>query len=104
MLFYFDLSGDFMRFMVFKCFVTNLCIYTIKTFSINICMSKHEKEVLEILKKDEIKSTNEILKELEKKTGNVINWHLLYRLLRDLVEEGKVEKLKAKAGFFWKKK
>ena len=77
---------------------------TIKTFSINICMSKHTKHVLEILKKDEIKSTNEILKELEKKTKKVINWHLLYRILRDLNEKGKVQKLKAKAGFFWKKK
>ena len=67
-------------------------------------MSKHAKNVLDILKRDEIKSTNEILKELEQKTKKVINWHLLYRLLRDLHEEGKVEKLKAKAGFFWKKK
>jgi len=67
-------------------------------------MSKYTKEVLEIIKKDEIKSTNEILKELEKKTNKVINWHLLYGVLRDLNEDGKVEKLKAKAGFFWKKK
>ncbi len=67
-------------------------------------MSKHEKNVLGILSKNEIKSTNEILKELEEKTKKVINWHLLYRLLRDLSDEGKVEKLKAKAGFFWKKK
>lgn len=67
-------------------------------------MSKYRKEVLEILNKEEIKSTNEVLKELEGKTKKVINWHLLYRLLRDLNEEGKVEKLKAKAGFFWKKK
>jgi len=73
-------------------------------FGIKVCMSKHEKNVLEILKKDEIKSTNEILKELENKTGNSINWHLLYRLLRDLAEEKKIEKLKAKAGFFWKKR
>lgn len=67
-------------------------------------MSKHTKEVLDILKKDEIKSTNEILNELEKKTKKVINWHLLYRILRDLNDEGKIERLKAKAGFFWKKK
>ena len=67
-------------------------------------MSKHTKDVLNILKRNEIKSTNEILKELERKTKKVINWHLLYRLLRDLNEEGKIEKLKAKAGFFWKKK
>jgi len=67
-------------------------------------MSKHEKNILEILSKTEIKSTNEILKELEKKSKKVINWHLLYRVLRDLSEEGKTEKLKAKAGFFWKRK
>lgn len=67
-------------------------------------MSKYERQILEILKKEEIKSTNEILKELEKKTNKVINWHLLYKVLRDLNEEGKVEKLKAKAGFFWKRK
>jgi len=73
-------------------------------FDIIPCMSKYQKEVLEILSKDEIKSTNEILKELEKKNKKVINWHLLYGVLRDLNEENKVEKLKAKAGFFWKKK
>ena len=67
-------------------------------------MSKHTKDVLNILKRNGIKSTNEILKELEQKTKKVINWHLLYRLLRDLNEEGKIEKLNAKAGFFWKKK
>ena len=67
-------------------------------------MSKHKKDVLEMLKTDKIKSTNEILKELEEKTNKIINWHLLYRLLKDLHEEGKAEKLRAKAGFFWKKK
>ncbi len=66
-------------------------------------MSKYKKDVLELLKTNKIKSTNEILKELEQKTKKVINWHLLYRLLKDLSEEGKVEKLQAKAGFFWKK-
>lgn len=67
-------------------------------------MSKHTKQILEILKRDEIKSTNEILKELENRTKKVINWHLLYRILRDLNEDGRVEKLQARAGFFWKKK
>ena len=67
-------------------------------------MSKYRKEVLEIIKKDEIKSTNEILKELEKKSNKVINWHLLYRILRDLKDDRKIEKLTAKAGFFWRKR
>ena len=66
-------------------------------------MSKHKKDVLEILKINKIKSTNEILKELEQRTKKIINWHLLYRLLKDLHEEGKIEKLEAKAGFFWKR-
>lgn len=66
-------------------------------------MSKYRKDVLEILKINRIKSTNEILKELEQKTKKVINWHVLYRLLKNLQEEGKAEKLQAKAGFFWKK-
>ena len=66
-------------------------------------MSKYEKNVLDILKTNRIKSTNEILKELEQKVKKTINWHLLYRLLRDLHENGKVDKLEARAGFFWKK-
>ena len=67
-------------------------------------MSKYKEEVLKIISKDEIKSTNEILKELEEKSKKVINWHALYRVLVDLESENKISRLKAKAGFFWKKK
>ena len=67
-------------------------------------MSKYSDILLKILSKDEIKSTNEILKELETKSGKVINWHALYRILMELHSEGKIDRLKAKAGFFWKKK
>ena len=67
-------------------------------------MSKYKEDILSILSKDEIKSTNEILKELEAETKKVINWHALYRILMDLEAENKIERLKAKAGFFWKKK
>lgn len=66
-------------------------------------MSKYKQKVLEILSKEKIKSTNEVLKELEKEVNKVINWHMLHRILSDLEKEGKIEKLKAKAGFFWKK-
>ena len=65
-------------------------------------MSKYSDMILKILKKDEIMSTNEILKELENKSEKVINWHALYRILMELKDENKVERLKAKAGFFWK--
>ena len=67
-------------------------------------MSKYKDQILKILSKDEIKSTNEILKELEKSSKKVINWHALYSVLIDLESENKIERLRAKAGFFWKKK
>ena len=67
-------------------------------------MSKYKEQILKILSRDEIKSTNEILKDLEGKSKKVINWHALYRVLMDLESENKIERLKAKAGFFWKRK
>ncbi|MEK6927558.1 MAG: hypothetical protein AABX11_03935 [Nanoarchaeota archaeon] len=67
-------------------------------------MSKYKENVLEILSKTTIKSTNEILSELQKKVDKIINWHLLYRILMDLANENKIERLESKAGFFWKKK
>ena len=67
-------------------------------------MSKYREMVLEILSKTKIKSTNEILGELQKKADKIINWHLLYRILMDLVNENKIERLESKAGFFWRRK
>ena len=67
-------------------------------------MSKYNDDVLKILSKDEIKSTNQVLAELQEKVKKVINWHMLHRILRDLEDKNKVERLKAKAGFFWRKK
>ncbi|MBU0460230.1 MAG: hypothetical protein KKA62_01050 [Nanoarchaeota archaeon] len=67
-------------------------------------MSKYKDEVLKILSPEEIKSTNQILDELQKRAKKTINWHVLYRILMELEAENKLEKLKAKAGFFWKKK
>jgi DNA-binding HxlR family transcriptional regulator len=67
-------------------------------------MSKYTEDVLKVLSKEEIKSTNQVLAELQKKVEKVINWHMLHRILSDLEKEGKIDKLKAKAGFFWKKK
>ena len=66
--------------------------------------SKYEPVVLEILSKEEIKSTNQVLKELQEKAGKKVNWHVLYRILMDLEREGKIDKMKADAGFFWKKR
>ena len=75
-----------------------------KVFGINVCMSKHKENILLILSKTEIKSTNQILEELQKKVKKIINWHALYRILMNLKEEGKIERLQSKAGFFWRKK
>lgn len=66
-------------------------------------MSKYNNLVLKVLKKDEMMSTNEILIDLQNKTKKVINWHALYRILMELERKGKIERLKARAGFFWKK-
>jgi hypothetical protein len=67
-------------------------------------MSKHTKNVLEILDNNKIKSTNEILSELQKKSKTVVNWHVLYRILMELLQENKAERLNAKSGFYWRKK
>jgi len=67
-------------------------------------MSKYKAGVLEILSKDEIKSTNQILLELQKSAKKIINWHMVHRILSDLEKEGKAKRLKARAGFFWKKR
>ena len=73
-------------------------------FDTKSCMSKYKEMVLKIIKKEEIKSTNQVLDELQKLSGKVINWHNLYRVLKELEEENKIERLKAKAGFFWKRR
>ncbi len=67
-------------------------------------MSKYSEDILKIISKEEIKSTNQILTELQLKVKKTINWHMLHRILSDLEKEGKIEKLKARAGFFWKKR
>ena len=67
-------------------------------------MSKYKESILSILSKTEIKSTNQILEELQNKVDKIINWHALYRVLMELQSEGKIERLRSKAGFFWKKK
>jgi len=71
-------------------------------------MGRHNTKSLKILKKDIIMSTNEVMEALEKSlTVNKkkwINWHSLYRVLMELTDEGKIERFKAKAGFFWRRK
>ena len=66
-------------------------------------MSKYKEDIIKVLSKEEIKSTNQVLSELQERVKKVINWHMLYRILSDLEKEGKVERLKSKAGFFWRK-
>lgn len=67
-------------------------------------MSKYKESVLKAVSTNEIKSTNQILKEVEETNKKKINWHMLYRVLMELKDDGKVERVDAKAGFFWKKK
>ena len=67
-------------------------------------MSKYKEDVLNILSPEEIKSTNQILEDLQNRAKKTINWHVLYRILMELEADNKIEKLEAKAGFFWRKK
>ena len=78
--------------------------FSIKSWYKHSYMSKYNEQILSVLSKSEIKSTNEVLTELQKKAHKIINWHALYRVLMELQEEGKIERLKSKAGIFWKKK
>jgi len=66
--------------------------------------SKYRAHVLEVLSIKQIKSTNEVLKDLEKLTGKSVNWHIVYRVLAELNQEGKIERLPAKSGFYWRKR
>lgn len=67
-------------------------------------MSKYKESVLKAVSSNQIKSTNQILKEVEEVSKTKINWHMLYRVLMELKEDSKVERVETKAGFFWKKK
>jgi Fe2+ or Zn2+ uptake regulation protein len=67
-------------------------------------MSKYRDTVLKVLSDKKIKSTNEVLNEVQTISGKVINWHMIYRVLMELQNEGKVERIEAKVGFFWKRK
>ena len=67
-------------------------------------MSKYTQKILNLLSKEKIKSTNELLRILERKEDKTISWNLVYRILFELTVAGKIEKLEAKGGFFWRKK
>jgi len=67
-------------------------------------MSKYNEMILDVLSKTKIKSTNEVLDELQRKADKIISWHLVYRVLMDLANENKIERLESKAGFFWRRK
>ncbi len=69
-----------------------------------IMVSKHEKTIWLLLDFKEIKSTEQLRRELMKKTKLVINWHLVYRVLKTLEESGRVERFENDAGLFWRKK
>ncbi len=66
-------------------------------------VSKYKNEILKVVN-EKIMSTNEILKKLESKHKKVLSWHIVYRNLRDLKEEGKIELLEATGGIYWRKK
>jgi len=60
--------------------------------------SKHEKAILDIIRGDDFRSTNEIRQELEKRSGKKINWHAVYRILTELVQNGEIDYIDTEAG------
>jgi len=69
-------------------------------------VSKYRALIPKVLKSDEIMSTNQV-REALKKVANVkyIDFNLIYHLLTELAQEGKIEKIKGpKRSFYWKKK
>lgn len=64
-------------------------------------VSKYRELILMVVEREEVKSTRCIVQELEAKSGKSINWHHIYKLLTQLEQEGKIKRLKSKAGILW---
>ncbi len=64
----------------------------------------YDQEIDNALKDKQFHSTREIVKLVTKKRGKEANWHLVYRTLVKLFEEGKVEKIEQKHIILWKLK
>lgn len=68
-------------------------------------VSKYRELIPKVLKKDEIMSTNEVRLAVAKLAGvKFVEFNLIYHLLVQLAQEGKIERLKAKRSFYWKKR
>ena len=67
-------------------------------------VSKYEKPCWEALDFKEIQSTNQIKCKVEKKHKKIIGWYTIYRILKEYVDDGKIEMLKTQSGLFWRKK
>lgn len=67
-------------------------------------VSKYFEDVFTLVEKAKIKSTYTLLKEIEFKSKKKIGWHRVYVILRDLERENRIECIKTKHSFFWRKK
>ncbi len=67
-------------------------------------VSKYEQSVWEALDFREIQSTNQIKKKVEEQNNKSISWFTIHKILKEYVDQGKVELLKTMVGLFWRKK
>lgn len=69
--------------------------------------SKYKKIILEVLPRRFI-STNAVIREIKKKEGKSVHHYLVGRLLKELEEEGKIEKNEIRLGkvriFMWRRR
>ncbi len=65
-------------------------------------MTKYKAIVLELLEKERYLSTNGVVRKIKKEKGKTVNWYLIYHVLQELENEGKIEKIESDQGFMWK--
>lgn len=63
--------------------------------------SKYREGLILLLDREFAKSVLQLQEELQDKHGKVINWHFLYKLLRQLESEGICRQIKSKSAILW---
>ncbi len=75
---------------------------TNNVFNKKYSMTKYKAIVLELLDSTKYLSTNGVVRKIKKEKGRTVNWYLIYHVLKELENEGKVEKIESEKGFMWK--
>jgi Fe2+ or Zn2+ uptake regulation protein len=49
-------------------------------------------------------STNGVVTKVKTEHGKNVNWYLIYHILQELEQKGKIEKVETENSFMWKRK